>query len=379
MRGQPPPVPGLGGHGAAAGGGVASVTPRAQIVGLGLVGSSIGSGLRSRGWEVTGSDLDEDRAARARTLGAVDTVGWDTGAELAVVATPASAVVSVAEQLFARSERPDLIVTDVAGVKTPIVAALQHPRFVAGHPMAGSEQEGPEGADPELFVGATWVLTPTDLTDPGAFTTLQSVVASLGADVVALAPERHDELVAVISHVPHLTSATLMSLAGESHVDHAALMRLAAGGFRDMTRIAAGSPAIWPDICRDNAGAIVPVLDRLIDRLRDVRRIVADGDREGLSLLLEGARSARQNLPPRGVRPAAVAELRVLVPDRPGVLADVTTLAGELGVNIYDLEIAHSAEGPRGVLVLVVDAALAETVVAPLRERGYRVSWTTSS
>ncbi|MGP0004147.1 MAG: prephenate dehydrogenase/arogenate dehydrogenase family protein [Acidimicrobiales bacterium] len=351
----------------------------AQVVGLGLVGSSIAGGLRARGWYVTGSDLDGARAARAAALRVIDAVGRDTRAEIAFVATPASGVVPVVRELLAGSERPDLIVTDVAGVKGPIVAELAHPRFVAGHPMAGSEQEGPDGADPELFVGATWVLTPTDATDPVAFTALQSVIASLGADVVALAPERHDELVAVISHVPHLASATLMSLAGESPVDHAALMRLAAGGFRDMTRIAAGSPAIWPDICRDNAGAIVPVLDRLIDQLTEVRRIVADGDREALSSLLERARSARRNLPPRGARPVAVAELRVLVPDRPGVLAEVTTLAGELGVNIYDLEIAHSAEGPRGVLVLVVDAAVAETVVTPLRARGFRVSWTTAS
>jgi prephenate dehydrogenase len=356
-----------------------ALSRRAQVVGLGLVGASIAGALRERGWHVTGSDLDETRAGRSAALGAVDAVGHDDGAEVAFVATPASAVVDVVHGLFARSSRSDLIVTDVAGVKAPIVAGLAYPRFVAGHPMAGSEQEGPDGADPELFVGATWVLTPTDRTDPAAFTTLQSVIASLGADVVALAAERHDELVAVVSHVPHLTSATLMSLAGESHVDHAALMRLAAGGFRDMTRIAAGSPAIWPDICRDNAGAIVPALDRLIGELCEVRRIVADGDRAALSALLERARAARQNLPTRGARPTAVAELRVVVPDRPGVLADVTTLAGELGVNIYDLEIAHSAEGPRGVLVLVVDAAAAEAVVSPLRARGYRVSCTTAS
>jgi prephenate dehydrogenase len=355
------------------------VKRRAQVVGLGLVGSSIAGALRTRGWHVTGSDLEAARAGRAAELGVVDAVGTDTMAEIAFVATPASAVVPAVLDLIAGSELAELIVTDVAGVKGPIVSELSHPRFVAGHPMAGSEQEGPDGADPELFVGATWVLTPTDETDPSAFTALQSVIASLGADVVALSPDRHDELVAVISHVPHLTSATLMSLAGESPVDHAALMRLAAGGFRDMTRIAAGSPAIWPDICRDNAGAIVPVLDRLIVQLTEVRRIVADGDRSALSSLLERARSARQNLPPRGVRPVAVAELRVVVPDRPGVLAEVTTLAGELGVNIYDLEIAHSAEGPRGVLVLVVDAALAEAVVTPLRVRGFRVSWRTAS
>jgi prephenate dehydrogenase len=356
-----------------------SALRRAQIVGLGLVGASIAGALRGRGWYVTGSDLDEARALRSAAIGAVDVVGCDRAAEVAFVATPASAVVPVVHELFAGSAVEALIVTDTAGVKGPIVSELTYPRFVAGHPMAGSEQEGPDGADPELFVGATWVLTPTDDTDPGAFTSLQSVISSLGADVVALAAERHDELVAVVSHVPHLTSATLMSLAGESQVDHAALMRLAAGGFRDMTRIAAGSPAIWPDICRDNADAIVPVLDRLIGELGEVRRIVADGDRAALSALLERARAARQNLPTRGVRPTAVAELRVVVPDRPGVLADVTTLAGELGVNIFDLEIAHSAEGPRGVLVLVVDAASAEAVVSPLRARGYRVSWTEGS
>lgn len=354
---------------------------KAHVVGLGLVGSSIGLGLRARGFEVSGEDLDDARAARALELGAVDRIGPADDAGIAFVATPASAVVPVARRLLeeAAARGSYLVVTDVAGVKGPIASELVNSRFVPGHPMAGSEQEGPDGADADLFVGAIWVLTPTEGTDESGYSVVRDAVAALGADVVVLPPDRHDDLVAVVSHVPHLTSATLMSLAGESHVDHAALMRLAAGGFRDMTRIAAGSPAIWPDICRDNAGAIVPVLDRLIDELGEVRRIVADGDRAALSALLERARTARQNLPTRGVRPTAVAELRVVVPDRPGVLADVTTLAGELGVNIYDLEIAHSAEGPRGVLVLVVDAAAAEAVVSPLRARGYRVSFTTAS
>ena len=133
------------------------------------------------------------------------------------------------------------------------------------------------------------MLTPTSRTDSAAFTLVQSVVAELGADVVALSPERHDELVAVVSHVPHLTAATLMGLAAEAADTQAALLRLAAGGFRDMTRIAAGSPAIWPDICRDNADAIVPVLDGLLAALGEVRRIVAEGDRARLVELLDRA------------------------------------------------------------------------------------------
>lgn len=348
---------------------------RVHVVGLGLVGSSVALGLRERGATVTGEDLDPGRAARALELGVVDRLGAGEGAELAVVATPASAVVATARRLLeAAGGGSGLVVTDVAGVKGPVASGLVHPRFVPGHPMAGSEQEGPEGADPDLFVGAAWVLTPTTGTDEAAFSVVREAVAALGADVVVLEAERHDELVAVVSHVPHLTSATLMSLAAESPVDTEALLRLAAGGFRDMTRVAAGSSAIWPDICQDNAGAIVPVLDRLIGRLGEVRRIVAEGDRTALVALLETAGAARRTLPARGARPPETTELRLVVPDRPGVLAEVTSIAGGLGVNIYDIEIAHSTEGPRGVLVLVVAESSAGPLAVALREGGLKVA-----
>ena len=127
-----------------------------------------------------------------------------------------------------------------------------------------------------------------------------------------------------------------------------------------MTRIAAGHPGIWPDICAENRAAIVDVLDRLLEALADMRDVVAKDDRAGLLAVLEQARAARVNLPARFSRPADLSELRVPVPDRPGVLADVTTLATELDVNIVDLEIAHSSEGDRGVLILVVETALSE-------------------
>jgi prephenate dehydrogenase len=199
-------------------------------------------------------------------------------------------------------------------------------------------------------------------------------VTSLGADVVAVPPERHDELVAVVSHVPHLAAATLMGLASEGAEQHAALLRLAAGGFRDMTRVAAGHPGIWPDICAENSSAIVEALDNLVADLAKVRDVVAGRDRAALVSILERAREARQNLPVRHARPEDLVELRVPVPDRPGVLAEVTTLAGELGVNIEDLEIAHSAEGERGVLVVVVDAGVSDLVRGALLARGYRPS-----
>ena len=194
------------------------------------------------------------------------------------------------------------------------------------------------------------------------------------ADVVALAPERHDALVAVVSHVPHLTAVTLMGLAATRAEEHAALLRLAAGGFRDMTRIASGHPAIWPDICAQNRTAIVETLDALIAGLQDVRGFVERDDRPGLLTALEDARDARKNLPMRGVRTAELVEVRIPVPDRVGVAAEVFTLAAELGVDVVDFEVAHSAEGNRGVIIAVVDVAKADQFRAGLSGRGFHPS-----
>ncbi|MDP9388823.1 MAG: prephenate dehydrogenase [Actinomycetota bacterium] len=338
------------------------------MVGTGLIGASIALALRARGWHVTGHDHDPVRAEEARRRDVLDAVGHDPGAEITFVATPVSAVAGAARRALAAGG----VVTDVGSVKAPIVANVASPRFVGGHPMAGSEQEGLQGADAELFEGATWVLTPTEDTDPAAFTRVRAVVSALGADVVAVTPERHDALVALVSHVPHLTAATLMGLAADGAEEHAALLRLAAGGFRDMTRIAAGHPGIWPDICTENRAAIVEAMDRLLAALSAMRHVVAAGDRAALLRTLEAARAARTNLPAAVSRPDGLVEVRVPVPDRPGVLAEVTTLAGELSVNIADLEIAHSVEGDRGVLLLVVDALEADRLRGALVARGYR-------
>lgn len=344
---------------------------RAAVVGTGLVGASVGLGLRRQGWHVTGTDRDRARAERAREVGAVDAVGLDPAADLTVVATPVGAIAGEATAALARGPG---VVTDVGGVKAPVVAAVGSSRFVGGHPMAGSEQEGADGASADLFEGATWVLTPTEDTDPDAYAAVRSAVASLGAEVVALPPERHDEIVAVVSHVPHLTAATLMGLAAEGAGEDPVLLRLAAGGFRDMTRVAAGSPAIWPDVCGENRSAVVAALDRLVGALAEVRDVVADGDRRALLARLDRARAARAALPARWARPTGLVELRVPVPDRRGVLAEVTTLATDLGVDIADLEIAHSAEGDRGVLLLLVEPDAGARLRDGLAARGYRPS-----
>ncbi len=345
-----------------------------MIIGTGLIGGSVGAALRSRGWHVSGTDTAPGVAARAVEIGALDEEGMDPTADLVVVATPVHVTAGVVTAVLGDGFGPTTIVTDVGSVKGPIVGSVSHPYFVGGHPMAGSEQVGIEGASPDLFVGATWVLTPTASTDPAAYARLRGVLADLGADVVALDPDRHDALVAVVSHVPHLTAATLMALAADLGEEQAALLKLAAGGFRDMTRIAAGQPSIWPGICDDNAAAIVETFDLLLGALEEMRRRVAEHDHASLLEVLDRAATARRALGERTPRPEGLAEVRVPVEDRVGVLAEITTLATEVGVSITDIEIAHSVEGDRGVLVLVVDGRSARELVRLLEARGYRAS-----
>jgi prephenate dehydrogenase len=167
-----------------------------------------------------------------------------------------------------------------------------------------------------------------------------------------------------------------MNVASARGDEHSILLRLAAGGFRDMTRIASSHPAIWPDICLANRDAIVGALDRYLDELARVRSIVAGGERAELLELLESARAARRNLPTGIPSGAHLFELRVPVPDREGVIAEVTTLAARFGVNIADLEIAHSLEGRSGVLVLVVTERGLDAFEQALVEHGYHVART---
>lgn len=342
---------------------------RGQIVGTGLIGGSVALALGEAGWHVTGFDIDAQRAERALEIGVIDAVGIDPEAELTVVAVPAGALEKEIRNALQQTKG---MVTDTGSVKAMVARSIDNPRFVPGHPMAGSEQDGVDGADQQIFEGAVWVLTPTEGTDDLGLRQLQTVLSSMGCDVVTMTPERHDALVAIVSHVPHLTAASLMCLADDRALDDAPLLRLAAGGFRDMTRIAAGHPEIWLDICEQNSEAIVAVLDEFSDRISNVRSLVAEADRDGLTTVLSQARRARTNLPSRYVRPQDLIEIRIPIPDRKGQIANITMLAADCDVNIADIEVAHSTEGAEGVLVLVVARAEVQRFLAVLAGQGYK-------
>jgi len=346
-----------------------SVSRRANVVGLGLIGGSVALGLKAAGWHVIGDDIDRSVAEAALDRDVIDAIGLDPEAALTFVAVP---VLAAADEVKRALVETSGAVTDVGSVKATICSACGDPRFIGGHPMAGSELDGLDGAQADLFHGAVWVLTPGPDSDDAVFAGVAAAVGSLGAEVVALTPERHDQLVAVVSHVPHLTAATLMGLASDRAEEHAALLRLAAGGFRDMTRVASGRPGIWLDICAENRPAIVEVLTQLIDGLADMREIIDAEDRESLYARLTAARQARVNLPARVVHPDELAEVRIPIPDRAGAAAEVFTLAAELSVNIASFEVVHVAESTRGVAVVLVDRALVELFRSGLLARGFR-------
>lgn len=342
---------------------------RANVLGLGLIGGSLALALQRAGYEVGGSDSDASHVGKALERGVIHHSGLFADAEVTFVATPVN---TVAEQVSRALEMTSGVVTDVGSVKSHVAQSVSDSRFIAGHPMAGSELDGLDGADAAMFEGAVWVLTPTASSSDESFSILAGLITKLGAEVVALDPQHHDDLVAIVSHVPHLTAATLMRLADNRSEEHLALLRLAAGGFRDMTRIASGRPGIWLDICDQNRDAIVRGLDSLISGLSEMRDIVSKGDRDALFSSLEQARRARMNLPIGAGAVEDLVEVRIPIPDRPGGAADVFTLSGELAVNIYDFEVVHSVEGDRGVMVTVIRAEHADIFRGGLLARGFR-------
>lgn len=344
---------------------------QAGVVGLGLIGGSVALALGELGYAVFGDDADEAVREQALASGVVQGIGIPSEVDVVFLATPVDMVPEAARRMLATTSA---WVTDTGSVKGSIVDEVNDPRFVGGHPMAGSEQSGLAGARPDLFRGAVWVLTPSDATSDSAFAAVHELVAKFGADPITVAADSHDRIVATVSHVPHLTAAALMTVASQRSDEHLAMLRLAAGGFRDMTRIASGSPDIWPPICVHNAPAITEALDEVIDTLATLRAAVEAHDSETIRTTLTTARAARRNLPTAVPLPENLAEVRVRVNDERGELASLTALAAELDVNIYDLEIAHSAEGPTGVVVLLINSAVSDRLRGGLLARGYRPS-----
>ncbi|MGH2812275.1 MAG: prephenate dehydrogenase/arogenate dehydrogenase family protein [Actinomycetota bacterium] len=354
------------------------------VIGTGLMGGSLGLACLARGAaeEVIGYDSDPQRLDEAIGRGAITRAAPSLaeageGADLVIVATPVSSIPEVFDALV--PELPEgVIVTDVGSVKSSLVREIERRspdriRFVGGHPLAGSEEEGIEAAAADLFEGCVWFLTPTDRSEAEACRELVRFASELGARAVFIDPERHDELVALTSHLPQVVSSALMHFAAAAATAEGGVPLIASGGFRDMTRLAGSSPELWVQILRENRDGVLKVLGGFAQSLESITAAMRSGEWEAIRAVLAEARGARSSMPGKpGLEVQTLVEIRVPVPDRPGVIAEVTTALGEAAVNIEDFEIRHSPAGGRGEIRLWVQGAdAAELAEKALRSAGF--------
>src|SRR5829696_911223 len=336
---------------------------RIAVLGAGLIGGSIGLAARARlGAEVGGFDPDRELLDRAVALGAIDEAQGSVaeavaGAELVFCAAPVTALPGLAaEALDAASE--DCAVTDVGSVKRDVIAALgREARFIGGHPLAGAETSGVENARADLFEGARWYLTPTENTGGLLYDRVQRAVAEIGARPQAIEAETHDRLMATISHLPHVVANVLVNQAATALSEEAEHLPEVGPSFRDATRVAGANPAIWGDIFAGNREAVAAEIDTAIARLQEAADLLRSGDRDAVAAWHEQAGRRRRELIETEIAGGPLHELRVLVPNRPGIVAEVALELGRAGVNIEDMALYPAADMTSGAISIYVAGA----------------------
>ncbi|TNB73421.1 prephenate dehydrogenase [Arthrobacter sp. BB-1] len=350
------------------------------VLGTGLLGTSIGLGLRGRGVPVFLSDPSPTNQAVAVDIGAGRPLAELGGRvpQLVVVAAPPDVTADVVAA--ALSDYPDSVVVDIASVKAEILEQLRRSgvdlsRYVGTHPMAGREKSGPVAARGELFTSMPWVVCPSEETSGSALQTARSLATDLGAVVSQFTPDEHDEAVALVSHLPQVMSSLVASRLQGTPL-HA--LSLAGNGLRDVTRIAASDPALWVQILGGNAAKVVDILygvredlNRLIGTLE---KPTAPGARLDLAQLMSEGNAGQARIPGKhGGPPQAYSWLTVLVDDKPGQIARLLTEIGEIGVNLEDLRLDHSSGQNVGMVEISVLPNKHDHLIEALNDRGWRV------
>jgi prephenate dehydrogenase len=330
---------------------------RIAVIGVGLIGGSVGLAARARlGATVAGYGRSPQALELALEVGAVDRVA-DTiadcvrDADAVFVAVPVGALGDAVGQALAAAP-PGCVVTDVGSTKRAVVAAHDDPRFVGGHPLAGAETAGVRHARADLFDGATWFLTPTATTSGVLYERLHRLLRGLGAAPAAIEPDTHDTILATVSHLPHVLANVLVAQA--AHALAAGDERLPATGpsFRDATRVAGAPSAVWTDIYMSNADALATQIDQTIAGLARVRDALRAGDADAITAWNDAAAADRRRLLEAQLAGGPLFELRASVPNRPGVIAQLALELGRAGVNITDMALYPATDMSEGVVAL---------------------------
>jgi prephenate dehydrogenase len=350
---------------------------RVAVLGVGLIGGSVALAARERaGATVSGYDPSKPALREALDHGVLDEACRGVadavdGADAVFVAAPVSALDAlVGEALAAAGD--GCVVTDVGSTKRAVVSAHDDPRFVGGHPLAGAETAGVAHARADLFDGAVWYLTPGAQTSGELYERLHRLLVAIGARPTAVDAGVHDRMLAAVSHLPHVLANVLVAQAAAALGGE----RLPATGpsFRDATRVAGAPSAIWTDIYLSNRDALVAEVDGAIERLRQVRASLEAGDGPAVTAWNEAAASDRRRLLERDLAGGETFELRVSVPNRPGVVARLALELGDAGVNILDMALYPAEDRSSGVIALwIAGPAAAERASAMIAELGFPV------
>ena len=351
---------------------------KVAVLGVGLIGGSIGLAARESiaGVEVVGWGRNPDNLGLALERGAVDRAADSLeqaldGAELCFACAPVGALPDQLRRALAAAG-PGCAVSDVGSTKGDLVAAIDDSRFIGGHPVAGAETAGVAHARADLFQGAVWYLTPHKRSEGLLYERLHRFVIDVGARPVAVDPETHDRLVAVFSHLPHVLANVLASQAAGRLLDHGEALRQVGPSFRDMTRVAGANSEVWTDIYRANRSAIVDEISAFRRELERVEELLAEGD---VAAWNDRAREDRRVLLESDVVGGPVHELRLTVPNRPGIVAQVALELGKAGVNIVDLALAPASDMRSGAMTLwIATDAQAARATEVIGELGFPVA-----
>jgi prephenate dehydrogenase len=342
-------------------------------MGVGLIGGSVGMAARRRlGAHVVGCNRSPAALEVALARGAIDeavaSVADIGSADIAIAGVAVEALEDVVRELC--DALPGAVVTDVGSTKGALVGAIDRENFIGGHPLAGAEATGVAHARADLFEGATWYLTPRAATPGVLYERLAHFVAGLGAVPTAIAPDDHDQLMAAVSHLPHVVANLLVAQAAEALGGET--LPATGPSFRDATRVAGSNPVLWAQIYTANRVALGAQIDDLVRRLGEVRGLL-DGAGGELRAWQDSAAQQRHALLEVGLAGGggAVREIRAEVPNRPGVVAQIALALGRAGINISDMSLAPEADNRTGVIALWVRAPDAERAIGLVAQLGY--------
>jgi prephenate dehydrogenase len=353
---------------------------RIAILGVGLIGGSIGLAARrfADGASVAGYDADPAVLEAALGRGAIDTAAGSPAdavgaADVCFACAPVGALPDLIEQALAAAPA-ECVVTDVGSTKRSIAARIRDERFVGGHPIAGSESAGVQHARADLFQGAAWYLTPSERSSGVLLQRLHGLIKTLGAHPCALDADSHDRLLATVSHLPHVVANVLVSQAARTVESEDEPLPRVGPSFRDATRVAGANSGIWTDIYMQNAEAIAAEIDATVGRLQDVARQLRGGEETSIRAWNERAAEDRRRLLEADLAGGPVHPLRVTVPNKPGVVAQLALALGRGGVNIADMALAPAPDNRTGAITFwVAGEGAAERATGLIEALGFPV------